>query len=38
VGQDAGRGTASQRHPVLRNQMDNPRNIPLNNISSKQKK
>ena len=38
VGQDSGRGTFSQRHSVLRNQEDNTRFIPLNNISKKQKK
>ena len=38
VGQDTGRGTFSQRHSVLRNQLDNSRYIPLNNISNKQKK
>ena len=38
VGQDSGRGTFSQRHSVLRNQTDNSRYIPLNNISNKQKK
>jgi len=38
VGQDSGRGTFSQRHSVLRNQFDNSRYIPLNNISVKQKK
>ena len=38
VGQDSGRGTFSQRHSVLRNQLDNSRYIPLNNISEKQKK
>jgi 2-oxoglutarate dehydrogenase E1 component len=37
VGQDSGRGTFSQRHSVLRNQSDNSRYIPLNNISSNQK-
>jgi 2-oxoglutarate dehydrogenase E1 component len=37
VGQDSGRGTFSQRHSVLRNQQDNKRYIPLNNISSNQK-
>jgi len=38
VGQDSGRGTFSQRHSVLRNQLDNSRYIPLNNISKIQKK
>jgi len=38
VGQDSGRGTFSQRHSVLRNQKDNSRYIPLNNISRTQKK
>ena len=38
VGQDSGRGTFSQRHSVLRNQTDNSRYIPFNNISEKQKK
>jgi 2-oxoglutarate dehydrogenase E1 component len=37
VGQDSGRGTFSQRHSVLRNQKDNTRYIPLNNISNNQK-
>ena len=37
VGQDSGRGTFSQRHSVLRDQEDNSRYIPLNNISDKQK-
>ena len=37
VGQDSGRGTFSQRHSVLRNQEDNSRYIPLNNISVNQK-
>ena len=38
VGQDSGRGTFSQRHSVLRNQIDNSRYVPLNNISNNQKK
>ncbi|MDA7714270.1 2-oxoglutarate dehydrogenase E1 component [Candidatus Pelagibacter sp.] len=37
VGQDSGRGTFSQRHSVLRNQLDNSRYVPLNNISENQK-
>ena len=37
VGQDSGRGTFSQRHSVLRNQEDNSRYVPLNNISKNQK-
>ena len=37
VGQDSGRGTFSQRHSVLRNQKDNSRYVPLNNISINQK-
>ncbi len=37
VGQDSGRGTFSQRHSVLRNQKDNTRYVPLNNISNNQK-
>ncbi len=38
VGQDSGRGTFSQRHSVIRNQNDNSRYVPLNNISNNQKK
>jgi 2-oxoglutarate dehydrogenase E1 component len=38
VGQDSGRGTFSQRHSVLRNQSNNSRYVPLNNISESQKK
>ena len=38
VGQDSGRGTFSQRHSVIRNQNDNSRYIPSNNISNNQKK
>ncbi len=37
VGQDSGRGTFSQRHSVLRNQIDNSRYVPLNQISKNQK-
>ncbi len=37
VGQDSGRGTFSQRHSVLRNQIDNSRYVPLNKISKQQK-
>ncbi len=37
VGQDSGRGTFSQRHSVLRNQIDNSRYVPLNRISKDQK-
>ena len=37
VGQDSGRGTFSQRHSVLRNQLDNSRYVPLNHISQEQK-
>ena len=37
-GQDSGRGTFSQRHSVLRNQVNHDRYIPLNNVSKKQKK
>ncbi len=37
VGQDSGRGTFSQRHSVLRNQLDNSRYVPLNCISKNQK-
>ncbi len=37
-GQDSGRGTFSQRHSVLRNQVNHERFIPLNHITDKQKK
>jgi 2-oxoglutarate dehydrogenase E1 component len=37
-GQDSGRGTFSQRHSVLRDQIDSTYYTPLNNISKKQKK
>ncbi len=37
-GQDSGRGTFSQRHSVLRDQIDGKNYTPLNNISKKQKK
>jgi len=37
-GQDSGRGTFSQRHSVLRDQITNKRYVPLNNISKNQKK
>ena len=37
-GQDSGRGTFSQRHSVLRDQVDSSYYTPLNNISKKQKK
>ena len=37
-GQDSGRGTFSQRHSVLRDQIDSRYYTPLNNISKKQKK
>ena len=38
VGQDSGRGTFSQRHSVLRNQENNLRYVPLNNIAEGQKR
>jgi len=37
-GQDSGRGTFSQRHSVLRDQIDNSYYTPLNNISKNQKR
>ena len=37
-GQDSGRGTFSQRHSVLRDQISNKYYTPLNNISEKQKR
>ena len=37
-GQDSGRGTFSQRHSVLRDQINSDNYIPLNNISKSQKK
>jgi 2-oxoglutarate dehydrogenase E1 component len=37
-GQDSGRGTFSQRHSVLRDQIDSTYYTPLNNISKNQKK
>ena len=37
-GQDSGRGTFSQRHSVLRDQITNKYYTPLNNISKKQKR
>ena len=37
-GQDSGRGTFSQRHSVLRDQIDSTYYTPLNNISKKQKR
>ena len=36
-GQDSGRGTFSQRHSVLRNQVSHERYIPLNHLSQNQK-
>tara|TARA_Y100000590_G_scaffold349347_1_gene400846 strand:- start:1059 stop:3962 length:2904 start_codon:yes stop_codon:yes gene_type:complete len=38
AGQDSGRGTFSQRHSVLRDQINNKYYTPLNNISTKQKR
>ena len=37
-GQDSGRGTFSQRHSVLRDQIDSTYHTPLNNISKTQKR
>ncbi len=37
-GQDSGRGTFSQRHSVLKDQLNGNKYIPLNNISKNQKK
>ena len=37
-GQDSGRGTFSQRHSVLRDQLDNSYYTPLNNVSKNQKR
>jgi 2-oxoglutarate dehydrogenase E1 component len=38
AGQDSGRGTFSQRHSVLRDQVNNKYYTPLNNLSKKQKR
>jgi 2-oxoglutarate dehydrogenase E1 component len=37
-GQDSGRGTFSQRHSVLKDQVNGNKYVPLNNISKNQKK